>query len=170
MDRDAPRGQPEDRAHSEHYLPGTSCPTVVSPDRMSGLTVVRMTTLLITASNIMTKHPLPETTAGIFLEHYDLSFPDETGEAVIVYRQAHRAARDAAREAGWMFRSYSDVEMPGTGDDFARRNIRSFPTLILFRDGMPLGRRISPGLDMKEDVLEWARVLLDGSTAADAQT
>lgn len=113
----------------------------------------------------MTEHPRPETTAGIFLEHYDLSWPLDATESGIVYPLAHQAARDAAREAGWMFRSYSDVEMPGTGEDFVRRNIRSFPTLILFRDGLPLGRRISSPLDRKDHVLEWARGLLDGSPA-----
>jgi hypothetical protein len=82
----------------------------------------------------------PETTPGVFLEHFDLSCPLQDGLDGIVYGHLFRCAKEAASTAGWIFRSYSSLETPGTDQDWRDRNIRAFPMLILYRNGIELGR------------------------------
>lgn len=84
--------------------------------------------------------PRPETTPGVFLAHFDLSEPLGNGEEVIIYHGTYLAAKELAAGEGWTFRSYSSKETPGTRQDFLIRNIRSFPMVILYRDGIELGR------------------------------
>ncbi|MCU0795909.1 MAG: hypothetical protein MUF31_08240 [Akkermansiaceae bacterium] len=102
--------------------------------------------------------PRAENTAGVLLEHFDLSPPYEDGSEGIVYRHLYETAMKAAAWAGWSFRSYSSQATPGTLEDWMARKIRSFPTLIVFRDGVELGRHVSvqntvPG------IIEWASKL-----------
>lgn len=84
--------------------------------------------------------PCAENTPGVLLEHFDFSTPYEDGEESIIYRGLYEAAKEAAAIAGWAFRSYTSRETPGSDADYIKRNIRHFPTLILFRDGVELGR------------------------------
>ena len=103
-------------------------------------------------------HPRPETTLGIFLEHFDLSCPSN-GLEVIVYRQLVDAAEQAAALAGWHFRSYSKLATAGTCQDYFVRNIRSFPMLILYRDGIELGRSCIC-MNPVEEIISWGNRLL----------
>ncbi len=104
-------------------------------------------------------HPRPETTPGVFLEHFDLSWPLRDGADGIIYGYLFRAAMEAAAAAGWTFRSYSSVETPGTDDDWIRRQIRAFPTLILFRDGVELGRHTAI-INTVQGIQLWGNKLL----------
>lgn len=101
----------------------------------------------------------PETTPGVFLEHFDLSPPIDDSREWIIYDHLFRTAREAADIAGWTFRSYSSRETPGTDEDFLGREIRSFPTLILFRDGAELGRHTAVANSV-EGIKTWGNVLL----------
>lgn len=84
-------------------------------------------------------YPRPETTPGIFLEHFDLSEAMNAQDS-IVYRSVYAGAKEAAALSGWTFRSYSSAETPCTREEFLARGFRSFPTLILYRNGVELGR------------------------------
>jgi hypothetical protein len=114
-------------------------------------------------------YPRPETTPGVFLEHFDATAPSADGREVIVYQLVHRVAKEAARLAGWSFRSYSSVDTPGVMEDFVSRRIMSFPMVILFRDGIELGRAVCPPICDSAWVLEWGNKLLGvaGGKAAD---
>lgn len=101
-------------------------------------------------------HPRPETTPGVFLEHFDMSWPTH-GE--VVYIGVLNSARQAAEHAGWGFRSYSAAESGGTHEDFINRNIRSFPTLILYCDGVELDRLTWVSQTVR-GILSWAGQLL----------
>ena len=86
------------------------------------------------------EHFCPENTPGVFIEHFELFPPTGDGRDSIIYSKLYDAAKEAAGSAGWTFRSYSAAATPGTHDDWVARQIRHFPTLILFRDGVELGR------------------------------
>lgn len=88
-------------------------------------------------------HPRPETTPGVFLEHFDLCEP-MNGQDSIVYRSVYDGAKEAAALYGWTFRSCSSANTPCTREEFLARGFRSFPTLILYRDGIELGRLSGP--------------------------
>ena len=105
-------------------------------------------------------YPTPETTPGIFLEHFDLSPPMGNGSAGIIYGHLFNNAIKAAREGGWMFRSYSSTEMPGTMGDYRHRQVRAFPTLILYRDGVELGRHTYVH-NTVQGILDWGNQLLE---------
>ena len=116
-------------------------------------------------------HPRPETTPGVFLEHFDLS-PPMGGRDGIVYGGLFKTAMETAVLAGWTFRSYSSLETPGTQEDFIHRQLRSFPTLILYRDGVELGRRTA-ALGTVAGILAWGNKLLgvaDGEAADGKET
>jgi hypothetical protein len=105
-------------------------------------------------------YPLPETTPGIFLEYFDFDAPSEDGTENIIHPYNTIEAKKAALEEGWTLRSYSSNETPGARQDFINRNIRSFPTRILYRDGLELGRdtcviHSAPG------IIAWAEQLLE---------
>ncbi len=104
-------------------------------------------------------YPRPETIPGIFLEHFDLSEPLEDGSEPIVYRTVYLAAKEVAAIEGWGFRSYSSLETPGKRQDYIDRRISSFPMVILYRDGVELGRWII-SLASVEDFQNWADKLL----------
>ncbi len=104
-------------------------------------------------------HSRPETTAGVFLEHFDLSPPLDDSREWIIYGHLFRTAREAADAEGWTFRSYSSRETPGTDEDFLGRKIRSFPTLILYRDGVELGRHTAVASSV-EGIKYWGNELL----------
>ena len=107
----------------------------------------------------LAKYPRPETTPGIFLEHFDLSEPLANGDEVIVYKLAYLNAKEVAATCGWGFRSYSSRETPGTREDYLIRNISSFPLVILYRDGEELGR-YGISLGTPGDLRNWAFRLL----------
>lgn len=102
--------------------------------------------------------PRGENTAGVLLEHFDLSPPHEDGSEGIIYRRLYETAMKAAAWAGWIFRSYSSQATPGTREDWIVRNIRSFPTLIVFRDGVELGRHVYVQ-NTVSGIIEWASKL-----------
>lgn len=102
--------------------------------------------------------PRPETTPGVFIEHFDLCEPYGTQESM-VYPHLFRKAKEVCTMNGWSFRSYSSVETPGVRADFINRNIRSFPTLILYRDGVELGRWTAI-VGTVEQIISWAENLL----------
>ena len=104
--------------------------------------------------------PTPENTPGLFLEHFDLSPASGECDPSLVYPAALQAARDTATFLASSFRSYSDGQIPSTMDNFVRRNIRSFPTYILFRDGVELGRTSMLVLSA-EPLIAWASKLLE---------
>lgn len=104
-------------------------------------------------------YPRPETTPGIFLEHFDLSEPLANGDEVIVYKLAYLNAKEVAATCGWGFRFYSSRETPGTREDYLIRNISSFPLVILYRDGEELGRYGYIFAD-REGLLLWSGKLL----------
>jgi hypothetical protein len=106
----------------------------------------------------MQNRPRYETTRDVFLEHFDMSWPVD-GEEVIVYRGVLNSARQAAEHQGWAFRSYSTADSGGTREDFIKRNIRHFPTLILYLDGNELGR-LNEVSTTVERVRSWAKILL----------
>lgn len=58
-----------------------------------------------------------------------------------------------------MFRSYSSTEMPGTMETFRHRQLRAFPTLILYRDGVELGRHTYV-YNTVQGILDWGNQLL----------
>lgn len=105
-------------------------------------------------------YPRPETTPGVFLEHFDLSEPLEDGTEAICYKAMHQIAKQTAAENDWGFRSYSSNETPGTRDDYIRRNIRSFPMMILYLDGEELGRLVL-ACGTTGDLRNWAFRLLE---------
>ena len=107
-------------------------------------------------------HPRPETTPGVFLEHYDFSWPQD-GRECVIYVPLMQAAQQAAAQAGWHFRSYSSLATPGTMEDFVARNMRSFPMLILFRDGIELGRSFYC-MNPVEEIIVWGNKVLRGET------
>lgn len=103
--------------------------------------------------------PCAENTPGVLMEHFDLDTPYEDGEEIMIYRGLFEAAKEAAASAGWAFRSYSSRKTPGSRSDYIKRNIRHFPTLLLYRDGAELGRNTViqntvPG------ILSWGHKLL----------
>ena len=100
-------------------------------------------------------HSTPENTAGLFLAHFDLGAPLGDGEDTIIYPRPHRAAMEAAALSGWTFRSYSSAETPGTQDDFRSHRITSFPTVILFRDGVERARLTCPPSCGADLFLKW---------------
>jgi hypothetical protein len=104
--------------------------------------------------------PRPENTAGVFLEHFDLG-PPEDGP-LVTNRVVETGAREAAAAMGWSYRSYSSGMLPAGPEDFHRRRITSFPQLILFRDGVELGRWVI-SLATKEHIVEWANRLLSNA-------
>jgi hypothetical protein len=108
-------------------------------------------------------HPRSGTSPGIFLEHFDFSEPLDVGQDGIIYRGVYLAAKEAAAVSGWGFRSYSSKETPGTRQDFVDRNIRSFPMVILYRDGIEVGRWVI-SLASVEDFQNWAHKLLGRPT------
>lgn len=103
--------------------------------------------------------PRPETTSGIFLEHFDLG-EATGGQDCIVYRSVYEGSKEAAALSGWAFRSYSRAEIPATCADFIARGFGSFPTLILYRDGAELGRLSGPVGYGVTHVLKWAGELI----------
>jgi hypothetical protein len=103
--------------------------------------------------------PCAENTTGVLMEHFDLSTPYEDGEEVIIYGRLYETAKETAASAGWAFRSYSSHETPGCDADYIKRNIRQFPTLILFRDGVELGRHTAI-INTVAGILFWAKTLL----------
>lgn len=104
-------------------------------------------------------YPRPENTPGVFLEHYDLTWPRCEGESGFMAYSIYENAKEAAATAGWGFRSYSSLETPGTAEDFGLRTIMHFPTLILFKDGVELGRYKYSTSPVKI-ILEWGNELL----------
>lgn len=104
-------------------------------------------------------YPRPENTPGVFIEHFDLSWPIGDGRDGIVYRHLYETAKEATAREGWTFRSYSDVATPGTRADWVARQIRHFPTLILYRDGVELGRHTAI-INTLQGILCWAKKLL----------
>lgn len=58
-----------------------------------------------------------------------------------------------------MFRSYSSTEMPGTMEDYRHRQVRAFPTLILYLDGVELGRHTYV-YNTVQGILDWGNQLL----------
>ncbi len=100
----------------------------------------------------------PETTPGVFLEHFDMTWPTD-GEESIVYSGVLHAARQAAEHAGWAFYSYSAADSGATREDFIHRNIRAFPTLILYFDGVEFGR-LTWVAHTVSGILSWAKELL----------
>jgi hypothetical protein len=105
--------------------------------------------------------PRAEDVPGVFVEHFDISPPFQAGGANdgIIYHHLFLAARDAAAFAGWGFRSYSSPATPGTMADWSTRQIRAFPAVILFRDGVELGRHTVISNSV-EGILRWAYGLL----------
>jgi hypothetical protein len=101
---------------------------------------------------------LPENTPGVFIEHFDLGPPSVTNDS-IVYAHLFRAAKQACLQQGWAFRSFSSIETPGVLEDFSQRKIKAFPTLILYSDGVELGRRMAI-IGTVEEIIEWAGNLL----------
>ncbi|MCF7675888.1 MAG: WYL domain-containing protein [Akkermansiaceae bacterium] len=112
-------------------------------------------------------YPTPETTPGVFLEHFDLSPPTGDGQDGIIYGHLFKNAKEAAEVTGWRFRSYSSRETPGTMEDFSHRQIRAFPTLILYCDGVELGRHTFVHNSV-EGIVAWGNKLLgvEGREAA----
>ncbi len=102
--------------------------------------------------------PSARNTPGVFLEHFDLGSA-EGGVDQIIYRRLYETAMRAAEVAGWGFRSFSAAATSGTRADFMERNIRSFPTLILYRDGAELGRQ-SFIYNTVRGIFDWAVELL----------
>lgn len=95
----------------------------------------------------------------IVLEHFDIAPPSENGDENIIYPHVYLAAKEAASQAGWEFRSYSSAETPGTYEDFKKRQIRIFPTLILYEEGKEIGRYTSLGIS-PELVISWVAKLI----------
>ena len=94
------------------------------------------------------------------------------GRDGIVYGGLFKTAMEAAVLAGWTFRSYSSLETLGTQEDFIHRQLRSFPTLILYRDGVELGRHIYI-FNTVAGILAWENKLLgvaDGEAADGKET
>jgi hypothetical protein len=95
----------------------------------------------------------------ISLEHFDLAPPSKNGDVTIIYPHVYRAAKEAARIAGWSFRSYSSADSVGTLEDFQKKQIRAFPTLILYKEGLEMGRYTSLGVSA-EMIISWAEKLI----------
>lgn len=108
-------------------------------------------------------YPLPENTPGIFIEHFDLGPPG--ADDSIVYAYLFRAAKQACLQQGWAFRSFSSTETPGVREDFLQRKIKAFPTLILYSDGVELGRRTTI-IGTVEEIIDWVESLLAGAGVA----
>ncbi|MDP3851343.1 MAG: hypothetical protein Q8Q59_12620 [Luteolibacter sp.] len=104
-------------------------------------------------------YPRPETNPGVFIEHFDFSPPYGDGRDGVIYRRLYEAAKEAATIEGWSFRSYSVVATPGSDVDWIARQIRHFPTLILYRDGVELGRHTAI-VNTVPGILFWTKKLL----------
>lgn len=79
---------------------------------------------------------------------------------IILYKYALESAQRAAEQADWAFYSYRTAGSNGTREDYIRRNIRHFPTLILYLDGKELGRLTEVSTTVVR-VLSWAKKLLE---------
>jgi hypothetical protein len=77
----------------------------------------------------------------------------------IVYKNALESAQQVTKQAVWVFCSYSIAGSSGTREDYIKRNIRHFPTLILYLDGKELGRLTEISTTV-ERVRSWAKILL----------